>query len=146
MKYAEQVHQPVEHVVGALLAYKIGENMPSKCTKCGKLYEEGSDAIFKGCECGNKLFFYYKKITDDEAEKLKKEGASEIEREVEEILGVKKEEKDEGESNIWNIKVEEGVFKIDVASLMQGRPIIATGEEGRYLISLASAFKKVRRK
>jgi len=119
--------------------------MPSKCTKCGKLYEEGSDIIFKGCECGNKLFFYYKKISDEEAEELKKEGATEIESEVEEILGVKKEEKDEGESDIWNIKVEEGVFKIDIASLMQGKPIIASGEEGRYVVSLSSAFKKVKR-
>ena len=119
--------------------------MPSKCTKCGRVYKEDSEIIFSGCECGNKLFFYYRKISDEEAEKLREEGIEEVEKNLEEILEVKEESSSEEEEDIWNIKVEDGVFKINVASLMQGKPIIASGEEGRYVISLSSAFRKIRR-
>lgn len=118
--------------------------MPSKCTKCGRIYEEDSDIIFKGCECGNKLFFYYRKISDEEAEKLKKAGIEEAEKKLEEILEIREEGGEKEGEDIWNIKVEDGVFKINVASLMQGKPIIASGEEGRYVISLSSAFRKIR--
>lgn len=118
--------------------------MPSKCTRCGRVYEEDSEIIFSGCECGNKLFFYYRKISDKEAEKLKEEGIEEVEKNLEEILEVKEERGEEKEEDIWNIKVEDGVFKINIASLMQGKPIIASGEEGRYVISLSSAFRKVK--
>jgi predicted nucleic acid-binding Zn-ribbon protein len=98
--------------------------LPSKCTRCGKIYEAGSKAILTGCECGNRLFFYFRKISDAEAEELKRE------KETKEI-----------QEEIWNIRVKEGVYDIDVASLMSKEPIIVAGEEGRYLVSLSSAFE-----
>jgi predicted nucleic acid-binding Zn-ribbon protein len=88
--------------------------MPHKCTRCGKVYGEGSKEILEGCKCGNRYFLYFRKITDEEAEKFK---------------------------DIWNIKVKDGTYEIDIASLMAKEPIIISGEEGRYLLSLASAFK-----
>jgi predicted nucleic acid-binding Zn-ribbon protein len=120
--------------------------MPNKCTKCGKVYEEGSDVIFKGCECGNRLFFYFRKVSDDEARELARDGTKEIE-EAGAIIGIKDGEPvlDKG-SDIWNIKVKDGVYEIDIASLMGGEPIIVAGDEGRYLVSLSSAFKKGKKK
>ncbi|RMF90183.1 MAG: hypothetical protein D6733_04525 [Methanobacteriota archaeon] len=117
--------------------------MPHKCTKCGRVYEEGSDAILTGCECGNRLFFYFRKVTDEEAQTMVKEGTAEIEESASAIIGIKDGEPvlDKG-SDIWNIKVRDGVYEIDIASLMSGEPIIVAGEEGRYLVSLSSAFKK----
>lgn len=117
--------------------------MPNKCTKCGKVYQEGSDVIFKGCECGNRLFFYFRKVNEEEAQKLAKEGAKEIQESAGALIGIKDGEPvlDKG-TDIWNIKVKDGVYEIDIASLMGGEPIIVAGEEGRYLVSLSSAFKK----
>lgn len=102
--------------------------MPNRCTKCGRVYE-GPEAVVKGCECGNRLFIYIRRISDAEAERLK---ASKEAREVKARL----------DEDIWNIKVEEGVYDLDLASLMAKEPIIVAGEEGRYLLSLSSAFKR----
>ncbi len=117
--------------------------MPNKCTKCGKVYEEGSDVIFTGCECGNRLFFYFRKVTDKEAEELEEKGTPRVEESAGALIGIKDGEPvlDKG-TDIWNIKVKNGVYEIDIASLMSGEPIIVAGEEGRYLVSLSSAFKK----
>jgi predicted nucleic acid-binding Zn-ribbon protein len=117
--------------------------MPNKCTRCGKVYEEGSDVIIKGCGCGNRLFFYFRKVSDEEAAELTEEGTKEIQESASALIGIKDGEPvlDKG-SDIWNIKVKDGVYEIDIASLMGGEPIIVAGEEGRYLVSLSSAFKK----
>lgn len=101
--------------------------MPHKCTRCGTVYEDGSENIMKGCECGNRYFIYSRKITKREAEELR------IEKNVREVK--------EDEKGVWNVKVKNGKYEIDVASLMMQEPVIVVGEEGRYLLSLSSAFK-----
>ncbi len=111
--------------------------MPHKCTNCGKTYEDGSEELLKGCECGKRLFLYFRKITEEEAEKL---DAKEIKISKDTEIDIEDEAKEGDDKNIWNIKVEDGVFQIDVASLMSKEPIILTGEEGRYLVSLSSIF------
>ena len=35
--------------------------MPHQCVRCGTMYDDGSQAILKGCDCGSKLFFYINK-------------------------------------------------------------------------------------
>ena len=32
--------------------------MPHRCTRCGKIYEDGDVRILNGCECGNNKFEY----------------------------------------------------------------------------------------
>lgn len=108
--------------------------MPHKCTRCGNTYEDGSEELLKGCKCGNHLFFYIRKITEEEAKELSakiiKSSAAEASEEGD------KDDKD----RIWNVKVEDGVFQIDIASLMAKEPVVLAGEEGRYLVSLSSVF------
>ncbi len=117
--------------------------MPNKCTKCGKVYKEGSDAILTGCECGNRMFFYFRRISDEEAVELTEKGTKEISESAGTLIGIKDGEPvlDKG-NDIWNIKVKEGVYEIDIAALLGGEPLIVAGEEGRYLVSLSSAFKR----
>ncbi len=111
--------------------------MPHKCTKCGKIYQENDERILRGCECGNRMFLYFRKLTHEEAEKIerdsnaKKVKSESLSRVINDI------EKDE----IWNIKAEDGVYKIDVASLMSREPLIVEGDEGEYLVSLSSLFE-----
>jgi predicted nucleic acid-binding Zn-ribbon protein len=102
--------------------------MPHKCTKCGRVYEDGSDVILKGCECGNRLFYYLKTN--------KKPSSAQPKVEKVEI----------SKDDISNIMVGDGVYKIDVDSLMKKEPIIVSGGEGRYIVSISSVFKNLRKK
>lgn len=67
---------------------------------------------------------YIRKISDQTASELKSKGAA---REI--------------KPDIWNIKVKNGVYDIDIASLMKSEPVIVAGDEGRYILSLSSVFK-----
>lgn len=84
----------------------------------------------KGCACGNRAFLYFRRISDEEAEKIKRE------QDVREVKG----------TDIWNIQVKDGVYDINVASLMKNEPVIVSGDEGRYILSLSSAFKGKKKK
>jgi len=72
---------------------------------------------------------YLRKISDQAASELKSKGA------VREI-----------KPDIWNIKVKNGVYDIDIASLMKDEPVIVAGDEGRYILSLSSVFKGKRKR
>lgn len=101
------------------------------------------------------MFLYFRKLSSSEAQELKKQ-AKEIKSEalvrqieapkrkllnvqrLREILDVRKPKID-----IWTIKKEEeGVYNIDVSSLMMKEPVIVAGDEGRYILSLSSAFQE----
>ena len=62
------------------------------------------------------------------------------------IYGKGGREVKEGEKGVGNIKVKDGIYEIDVGSLMMQEPVIIAGEEGRYLLSLPSAFKSKKQK
>ena len=59
--------------------------MPHQCVRCGTLYEDGSNELLKGCNCGARLFFFIKKdklkeiqektakLTDKEKEQIEKD-------------------------------------------------------------------------
>ncbi|MFQ5975799.1 MAG: Zn-ribbon domain-containing protein [Candidatus Hydrothermarchaeales archaeon] len=121
--------------------------MPHKCTMCGTVYENGSEAIINGCDCGNRLFFYFRKLSDKEATKLKTEENVEEVDSLKGIIGIRDGEPviDRGD-DIWNIRVKDGIYEIDISSLMMKEPVIVTGEEGRYLVSLSSIFKGLEKK
>lgn len=138
--------------------------MPHKCTKCGKIYEDGSDQVLRGCQCGNRLFLFIRKITAKEADELMEKHEAveapkqnkkfrDIIKEAEEgkKKRIEKEKEDKEKSTdasdeISNIKVDDGVYEIDIDALMSKQPIIVSGEEGRYLLSLSSAFSDKRGK
>jgi len=65
--------------------------MPHQCVRCNKFFEDGSQQIIKGCNCGAKLFFYIKKKQLDETSKdlltnFTQEEKEQIEHDVKEIL------------------------------------------------------------
>jgi len=108
----------------------------------------------RGCECGNRMFLYFRKLTSDEAAQLReKKLRSVASRKFARIISEAEKKRREGmqklrervsgkpREDIWNIKVKDGVYEIDVSSLMKKEPIIVAGEEGEYLVSLSSAFE-----
>jgi hypothetical protein len=123
--------------------------MPHKCARCGEIYEDGAPELMEGCKCGARVFLYLrgkegvkkgeavkklkeKKISETDFEWLEKEFGDRLERERKTIhLDVETLE-----------RLEEGKFKLDIASLMKGKPVVIKAKEGVYYIDIPYAFKK----
>lgn len=123
--------------------------MSHKCARCGEIYEEGAEELMNGCKCGARVFLYLrekegiekkevvkklkaKKISETDFEWLEKEFGDRLEREKKTIhLDVETLE-----------RLGEGKFKLDIASLMKGKPVVIKAKEGVYYIDIPYAFKK----
>jgi predicted nucleic acid-binding Zn-ribbon protein len=98
--------------------------MPHRCTRCGKLYEDGDYRILSGCECGNNKFIYVPK------RKSLKENVQKLEN--------------RNETRIECVRiVSPGCYEINLENVLKKEGIvIALGEEGRYAIHLPSLLKR----
>ncbi len=121
--------------------------MPHQCVRCGKIIEDGSRELLTGCsECGSRFFFYIKKGELEKGEivrnSLSKTDVSEMEKDVRELMGIKKQ----STPVILNLEtvraISPGKFRIDVSALMRGEPVVINISDGKYYIDLPSAFKK----
>ncbi len=95
--------------------------MPHKCTKCGKVYQDGDPRILKGCVCGNNRFVYVPK---------------------------EKREKKEDLEAVESVKIiSPGMYEINIEKILSRKEIvIALQEEGRYAIHLPSIVGKIEKK
>jgi hypothetical protein len=121
--------------------------MPHQCVRCGEIYPSANEALLNGCSCGSHFFFY---IRDDQLGKLKQvvetipeDEKKQMEDDVREIVGAINEET----PVILDLEsvrvVGEGRFEIDLVKLFsEKRPVIYKLEEGKYIIDLATTFKK----
>jgi predicted nucleic acid-binding Zn-ribbon protein len=68
--------------------------MPHQCLKCGKIFEEGSSTILKGCpKCsGNRFFFTKEPLNDKERENIYNKTSRDINSKILDILGIDKQE------------------------------------------------------
>jgi len=119
--------------------------MPHQCVRCGKLYEDGSAELLKGCSCGGKFFFFMKKDdlkAKEMAIQLSKEEKEQIEKDVFDMMGA---EVDKSKPVILDLEsvriVKPGKFEIDLVDLFKGKPLVYKLEDGKYIIDLASTFK-----
>ncbi len=98
--------------------------MPHRCTRCGKIYEDGDMRILNGCECGNNKFEYIPKERKVKEEKADREG------EKIEIVRI----------------ISPGCYEINLENAFKKEGIIiALGEEGKYAIHLPSLLKRRKR-
>jgi uncharacterized protein len=122
--------------------------MPHQCVRCNKLYEDGAQEILRGCSCGARLFFYIKKKHIEEGKELvgnlSVEEKQQIERDVSEILHIKKEDKEKPiVLDIESIRVlKPGKYELDLVHLFKNDPLVFKLDEGKYVIDLPQAFKK----
>ena len=121
--------------------------MPHQCVRCNKLFEDGSQQILKGCECGAKLFFYIKKQNIDAGKELisnfSEEEKQQIETDIKEMLHIKEELDNPVILDLESIRVlEPGKYELDLVHLFKKDPLIIKLEEGKYMIDLPQAFKK----
>lgn len=121
--------------------------MPHQCVRCGKLYPDGAQEILKGCSCGAKLFFFIKKKHVEESKefitKLSDNEKDQIEKDVCEILHVKRDDKRPVVLDFESIRVlKPGKYEIDLVHLFNKDPLVFRLSEGKYVIDLPQAFKK----
>lgn len=113
--------------------------MPHKCMNCGETYDEGSDELIDGCECGSSLFIFEKQqddLSDQEREEVKSE-FKEIDRE-----DFEEKENIKFKFDLDSIIVEEeGVYTINVSKLLEEVPLVIRKMEGVYHLHLPSAFE-----
>jgi len=115
--------------------------MPHRCMNCGRTYEDDSEEIIDGCECGSSLFMYENEIerTEDELEEEKELVKDDIQEMV--SKGEKERENIRLEFDLDSISVqEEGVYNINISRLLKEMPLVIEKSEGIYRIHLPSAF------
>lgn len=63
--------------------------MPHQCLKCGKIFEQGSSQLLKGCPgCnGNRFFFTKEPLDEKQRQKIKEEVGKDINETLIEIMG-----------------------------------------------------------
>jgi|TARA_B100001971_G_C18249166_1_gene576773 hypothetical protein len=119
--------------------------MPHQCVKCGKVYQDGSNELLKGCSsCTGRFFFFIKKKDLEESkkitEKLTNEEKQQIEQDVLEIIGIE----DDTKPVILDLEsiriLQPGKYELDIVELFKGKPLVYRVEEGKYIIDLASTF------
>ncbi|HEX59648.1 MAG TPA: hypothetical protein ENF26_05835 [Methanomicrobia archaeon] len=123
--------------------------MPHKCTRCGKVFEELSDDMLKGCPaCGNKLFFYMRSAAAEElAGRIRVEGIEEVED-----VGADAENASQTmqmpQLDIESIRIlKPGVYVLNLEALFSKEEIImGIKEDGSYVIHLPSLFKTKRKR
>ena len=127
--------------------------MPHQCVRCNTFYEDGNEAILKGCTCGAKLFFFIRKeklekmkAAAQEIPKITEEERTQIEKDVYDVLGVS--EPDEPVVlDIESVRVlKPGKYELDLVQLFNGEPLIFKLAEGKYIIDIAETFRRMRKK
>jgi len=121
--------------------------MPHQCVRCGTLYEDGSQELLKGCECGGRFFFFIKKENLEQAKKLSVEltekEKKQIEEDVVDIIGTEIDPMQPVVLDLENIRIlKPGKYEIDLVELFSKKPLIYKMGEGTYVIDLASSFEK----
>ncbi len=122
--------------------------MPHQCVRCNARYEDGDEVILKGCNCGARFFFYIKKKHIEEGKQLINnltiEDKEHIEKDIAEILHIKKEDPDKPVVlDIEAIRVmKPGKYELDLVHLFKKDPLIVKLDEGKYMIDLGQAFKE----
>jgi predicted nucleic acid-binding Zn-ribbon protein len=80
--------------------------MPHQCLKCGKVFEEGSAQLLKGCpNCGGNRFFFTKEPLDEnERQKITEEVGQDINSAIMEMMETEDKELLENKGDWVNIK------------------------------------------
>lgn len=127
--------------------------MPHQCVRCNDIYEDNAAEILNGCKCGGKMFFFIKKeVLDKRKKQLEKQGiklsdedADQMEKDIQEIMGIDVDKDTPVILDLESIKiVGPGKYEIDLASLFSKKPLVYSIGEGKYIIDLAGSFKDLK--
>ena len=123
--------------------------MPHQCVRCGKLYEDGTPNLLKGCtDCDGKFFFFIKKSSIEKAKKISEHLSEDDRRHVEiEVKKILEQSEEDTESPVFvdieNLRIPKaGKYEIDIVDVFNGKPIVCKIGEGKYMIDIVSAFNE----
>lgn len=122
--------------------------MPHQCVRCGKIHDDGSNTILKGCSCGAKLFFYVKKehleTAKEKVSQLSTEQKEEMINDVYDIMG---NDIDRDKPIVLDIEsvniLKPGTYELDLVTLFKKAPVVYKIEEGKYVIDVVESFKNL---
>ncbi len=116
--------------------------MRHQCVRCGRIYPSESKNLMEGCMCGSKLFLYLRgpKLEVKRSQLPKNLGA--LEGEIRKMLGEKTSPDQPISISIENLRLgRNGVYDIDLESLLKGDPIILKDPLGVYFIDLKTMLR-----
>lgn len=122
--------------------------MPHKCARCERMYSDNAPELIKGCGCGSRVFLFIKKREESEEEAFERLRRQKIE--VEDLDWIENKistENKKGEGTIRLdienlLRVSKGKYRLNIASLMRGDPLVIKVREGVYYIDLPYSMKK----
>lgn len=122
--------------------------MPHQCVRCGKLIDDGSNEILKGCgSCSGKLFFFLskaklEKMQQTPEQQLSKKDKETIQKDVYDIIGPEYSPDAPVILNFESIRVTKpGKFELDLVNLFDSKkPLVYKLEEGKYMIDVLTTF------
>jgi len=127
--------------------------MPHQCVRCGKLYEDTTHDMLKGCGCGAKMFYFIKpekferlkKLAEEKAE-LSAEQKREIEEDVYDIMGDEIDRDIPVVLDLESIEIlQPGKYNLDLVRLFKDKePLIYKLEDGKYFIDVMESFSRFR--
>lgn len=125
--------------------------MPHQCVRCGKMYDDGSQEILKGCSCGARMFYFIRpeKLKEvqaqQEKEKLTEKEQAQVEKDVYDLIGDGIDKDKPVILDIESIEIlKPGKYKLDIVKLFKTKePLIYKLEDGKYIVDLVESFKKM---
>jgi predicted nucleic acid-binding Zn-ribbon protein len=121
--------------------------MPHKCARCERIYDSNAKELLAGCSCGSRLFLFLRekegRSKDDTIKELREKKIKESDiKWLDKEFGDRMAGKGTIRLDIENmIRVDEGKFTLDIASLMSGQPIVVKADEGVYYIDIPYSMK-----
>jgi len=117
--------------------------MRHQCVRCGRIYPSDSKNLMEGCVCGSTLFLYLRtpglKVKRSQLPK----DLDRLEEEIRELLGKTTKPDQPISISIENLRLgRNGVYQIDLESLMRGDPIVLRDPLGVYFIDLKTMLKR----
>ena len=125
--------------------------MPHQCVRCDTMYDDGSQEILKGCNCGARLFFYIKKellqsSKEELVVNLTIEQKEELETDVLDLLGQQQPDTPVV-LDLEAIRVlKPGKYELDLVHLFRGDPLIFKLADGKYIIDVPEMFSRLKKK
>jgi predicted nucleic acid-binding Zn-ribbon protein len=117
--------------------------MRHQCVRCGRIYRSDSKKLIEGCACGSTLFLYLRK-PDLKVKKSQLPGdLDKLEKQIRELLGAATNPDQPISISIENLRLgRNGVYNMDLESLLKGDPIILRDSEGVYFLDLKNMLRE----
>jgi len=113
--------------------------MRHQCVRCGRIYPSESKQIMKGCACGSKLFLYLRTPKLQVKRSQLPKNLDGLEEDIRRILGERTNPDQPISISIENLRLgKNGVYDIDLESVLRGDPIILRDPMGVYFLDLST--------